>query len=469
MPRVGFNYSPTPKTVIRGGFGMSSDTFPGLIADDLLSNAPTNFHAVVYGATSGAGTNNFNMDSSTAGSAYATAVASNTAFQNGYRTGQNYTQVAAAVTAATGGSFSTPSFTTPAAHISYPTYEEYSMAVERQIDRHSSITILYVGNHGYHEPVADGTRNLSNSRAAANFFPTIPTAKPITPFATITNVYSGASSNFNGVVVSAERSGGGLTLKFNYEFSKALDEISNGGFEPYAPDNGDSSAVANPNNLHAQYGPADYNVKHNTTGAFVYEVPSYHRFRAITGGFQISGDVFHQSGLPYTVTQSVSSGLLNPNSTTGGTASLANGGVLLFARQLNNNFDHHCGGGQHALLPNDTAPNKCNFVSSFASPTNFTQQGRNSLVGPSYTNVDLGAFKVIPVPHYDFLKIKLGAQFFNFFNHPNFQNPSHGLTSDNSTLGSIAATVGAPTSILGSTGGADASPRLIQLHGTVTF
>ncbi len=32
-PRVGFTYSPDAKTVIRGGFGMFTDVFPGTIAD----------------------------------------------------------------------------------------------------------------------------------------------------------------------------------------------------------------------------------------------------------------------------------------------------------------------------------------------------------------------------------------------------------------------------------------------------
>jgi hypothetical protein len=68
------------------------------------------------------------------------------------------------------------------------------------------------------------------------------------------------------------------------------------------------------------------------------------------------------------------------------------------------------------------------------------------------------------------MKLKLGAQFFNLFNHPNFQNPAHIMSaSSGGTLGSIQSTVGAPTSILGSTGGSDASPRLIQLHGSFVF
>ncbi len=472
MPRIAFNFQPSPKTVIRGGFGMFTDSFPGVVADDLLSNAPTNFHAAVLGTVAG-GATNLPVTTSTPGSGPLIAAASASAFENSFANGGTYATTAAAVAAA-GGHYSAPNFTTASNNISYPTYEEYSMAIERRLDQKSSLAVTYVGNHGYHEPVVDATRNLSNPNGgnAAFGFAGIPTTKPITSFTSITNVYSGASSNYNGVVISATRRSRDLTVQFNYQFSKALDEISNGGFEPFAPDAGDSGAVANPFNLHAQYGLADYNVKHNTTGTFVYEVPSFSKhLKDLTGGFEFSGVAFHQSGLPYTVSYSTSS-IDSVNAATGAATSsaFANGTVLLYAKQLDNNFDHHCGGGTHALLPNGAAPSPCNFTGHFAQPTGFTQQGRNSLIGPSYTNVDVGAFKTFHIPHYDAGRIKLGVQSFNLFNHPNFQNPGHAdAFSTSSSFGAISSTVGAPTSILGSVGGSDASPRLLQLHANVTF
>jgi hypothetical protein len=145
--------------------------------------------------------------------------------------------------------------------------------------------------------------------------------------------------------------------------------------------------------------------------------------------------------------------------------------VNLFAREVSSNFDHHCGGESHTLRGDQSNPNPCNFTSptAFAEPTNFTQQGRNSLTGPAYTDFDFGAAKEIAVPHADFMKFKLGAQFFNMFNHPNFQNPAHGLTgTPSSTYGAISSTVSSPTNIFGSVG-ANSSPRLIQLKGSLTF
>ncbi|HSY34628.1 MAG TPA: TonB-dependent receptor [Acidobacteriaceae bacterium] len=493
MPRIGVNYQLTPKTTVRAGFGMFTDSFPGVVADALLSNAPTNYHSAVFAPYSGAGTNFLGYDTTVPDQpntpAYGTilnpatvASSSAAAFQTGFYAGASEKQIAAAVTAA-GGHFSTPSITSVAPQVSYPTYEEWSMAIEQRINNKTSLLVTYVGNHGYHEPVSDGSNNLTNAGAGPGFFPEANASKPFASFATVTNIYSGASSNYNGIVFSAKRQAKDLSLQFNYQFSKALDEISNGGFEPFAPDAGDSAALVHPGNLHANYGPADYNVKHNVTASFVYELPTLIKtdstlLRALIGGFEFSGDVFHNSGLPYSVTQSATStSKVNPvtgiPSPAGLQSAFANGGVLLLAKQLNSNFDHHCGGSSHVQnVVTGVVANPCNFVNSFTVPDSFTTgQGRNSLVGPSYTNVDFGAFKTfgLPVPHMRDTKLKLGAQFFNLFNHTNFQNPAHARSAANASLGGISNTVGAPTSILGSTGGADASPRLIQLHASLVF
>jgi hypothetical protein len=488
MPRVAFNWGLGSKTTIRGGFGMFTDSFPGLIADRLASNAPDDFHAAVYSIVQGINQYVGYDPATPAGTTYEglplvngynTASKSASIFQTDFYAGKSASAVATDVATA-GALYSTPSIQTVAPKVKYPTYEEYSFAIDRRIDNKTNVSLLYVGNHGYHEPVGDGSANLTNTAAGKpvtgsagqTFFANVPTAKPYASFATVTNNYSGASSNYNGVVVSVVRHSKGLTLQFNYQFSKAMDEISNGGLEPFAPDAGDSAALINPNNLHANYGPADYNVKHNVTSNFVYELPALYRggndfVRHLVGGFEFSGDVFHNSGLPYSVTQSTTGG------GSGIQGSFANGGVLLLASKLNNNFDHHCGGTSHVTnVSLGTVANPCNFVSSFGTPNTFTGgQSRNSLVGPSYTNVDFGAFKTfgIGVPHFESTKLKVGAQFFNFFNHTNFQNPAHGRGSSNTSLGGISNTVGAPTSILGSTGGADASARLIQLHASLVF
>jgi hypothetical protein len=63
--------------------------------------------------------------------------------------------------------------------------------------------------------------------------------------------------------------------------------------------------------------------------------------------------------------------------------------------------------------------------------------------------------------------LRIGFQFFNFFNHPNFGFPDPGLSS--TTFGLIGGLEQPPTSVLGSGLGGDVSPRMIQLKAGVKF
>jgi len=110
----------------------------------------------------------------------------------------------------------------------------------------------------------------------------------------------------------------------------------------------------------------------------------------------------------------------------------------------------------------------CLLASDFSSAVNgFGQQRRNQFRGPSYFNTDLSLAKNFALPHWEGATLGVGAQFFNVLNHPHFDQPDADIASP--TFGSIINPVSSPTSIFGSFLGADASPRLIQLHASITF
>jgi len=120
----------------------------------------------------------------------------------------------------------------------------------------------------------------------------------------------------------------------------------------------------------------------------------------------------------------------------------------------------HCGG--------TAAANgfQCPFVNEFTTATDFGQSNRNVLVGPAYTDSDFAISKGFLVPRWETGKLRIGAQFFNVFNHPNFGQPLNNVAGG---IGTIDTTVNPPTSILGSFLGGDASPRLIQLEAKFDF
>jgi hypothetical protein len=130
-----------------------------------------------------------------------------------------------------------------------------------------------------------------------------------------------------------------------------------------------------------------------------------------------------------------------------------------------------CGGGAVFNATNSSA-NPCAIAATgnYVDPTGFGQQERNQTFGPSYTDTDFAIQKgfKLKIPHSETGKVAVGAQFFNLFNHPNFASPGSDINNP-TRFGSINSTVNTPTSILGSGLGGDASPRLIQLKGTITF
>ena len=123
---------------------------------------------------------------------------------------------------------------TPASKVFYPMYNEWSLQVEQQLPYKTVLSVAYVGNSGYHEPVVNNNANAYNDPAASGFtYAGLPTAAPNANFSTVTNVYSGANSNYNGLILGVVNRSKYLTLQLNYAYSHALDDVSNGGFNSF--------------------------------------------------------------------------------------------------------------------------------------------------------------------------------------------------------------------------------------------
>jgi hypothetical protein len=431
-PRVGFSWQPRGAgggTVVRGGFGMFADTFPAQITDNLLNNAPGNGQFFTAGLT----------DPTLTGSAAQAAAASASAFVSGFFNGS-----ANANTVGPVGIFNATK------SISYPTYEEWNLAIEHQIARNTVLSTMYVGNHGYHEPVVNG------AVGAYGAFPGLPANSPNANFSRPTEVYSGASSNYNGLVTSIVHRERYVTLQFNYSYSHALDEISNGGFNSF----GGNALLGpeDPYNLAYNYGNADYDTRNYVSGSYVVTVPYWGGPHIVTDNWEVSGTVFHNTGYPFTVID----GNVSNN--------LGNYASNIYAQQTTNSLPH-CGGNNvwNNATGGPTTPCAITAASgNFAEATAFGQQERNQVRGPNYTDTDLDVTKGFRIPGWESAQLKLGAQFFNLFNHPNFAQPVADVSNVGQN-GSIFGTVNPPTSILGSFLGGNASPRLIQLKATFVF
>jgi len=452
QPRFGFSWSPSrfKNTVIRGGIGIFMDTFPGQIADNLSSNVPLVNPFVVVG--------NLAPTETVQGNAFQTAAQSNTALLSGFSSGQTLAQIQAA-----DPFFTPPSFANPGKIVA-PTTQEWNLEIQQGIGNNTSLTINYVGNHGIHETgLFNGVNGFCDPGTCPNGWPGLPAAAPDSRFSTVTEINTVGVSRYNGLNVSLQhRFNHGLQTQFNYTWGHALDEISNGGFNPFIL-NGYGNSIQNPLNNHNlrqfNYGNADYDTRHNINMNYVYEVPKGPT--VLLKGWQLSGTLFWRTGFPYTVT----------NSGATGTLSSLNYGGPAFATYSGSGFPT-CSGPSGTL---DQGINPCIPTSGFPDfgngpnqlLTGIVNQRRNQFYGPHYFDTDMTLMKYTKIPHWETAKLGIGAQFFNLFNHPNFAAPVNDLNSPH--FGQVRSTVNPPTSILGSFLGGDASVRLVQLTAKFNF
>jgi hypothetical protein len=470
-PRVGFAYQPFGNgsgTVFRGGIGIFSDMLPGLLASSFDSNSPLRNTFLVSGLQLAPGL---------PGSAQTAATTANSAFVSGFNSGLNIAQIEAGPN---GTLFSPPAMVNPNNNLRYPTYQEWNFEVEQAIGSKMSVTLNYVGNHGSdlamlnpgvnafcntpgtplpYEPGLAGAGACTSELGIAGFTG-LPTS-PVDPrFSTVSEVTNEGVSNYNGLTASfTVHASKSLQVNANYTWSHALDDISNAGFLPANFDTNISVlAPQDPYNFKAyNYGNADYDARNQFNLNYVYNTPVQHGWMGALLNWTVAGTIFARSGLPFTIFDGASSGVLG--SYFYGPAA----GLELFGNSLVGPLT--CGSSA-TITP-------CPTSSQFASPivpgavSTFGDERRNQVYGPNFFDTDLGLMKNFSIPHWEGAQFQIGAQAYNLFNHPNFDQPVGDLS--NPQFGSILRTVGSPTSIFGSFLGGDASPRAVQIRAQLQF
>jgi Carboxypeptidase regulatory-like domain len=446
QPRVGFTFSPfsNNRTVIRGGIGIFSDSFPAAVADSLLQNPPVLASFTVAGAP---------ISPAEPGNLFFQANQANTAFQSGFAAGGTANSLGLVGAA--------PSFVSTDPKLRQPRFQEWNLEVQQNVGWNTVLSVNYVGNHGIFEPV-------QNNGVNAFGFPGLPAAAPDDRFSTVTQIQSIAVSNYNGLVTSLRHQfNHGLAFQANYTWSHALDEISNGGLLSFNLGSAPSLTFPiDPFNIRGNYGNADYDVRHYFSANYVWDNSLRHLFHGgpnvLFGGWTISGTVFARTGLPFSVVDNgTSSALRNQNY----------GGTVL-PSIVGPTTSGSCG-KSNAIPGATTPPPTCLNIAGFSTDSSGnpaaisvqSNQARNQFRGPNYFDTDMSVMKYTKITERATLGV--GAQFFNLFNHPNFDQPINDVS--NSQFGTIIHTVNTPTSILGSFLGGDASPRLIQLKAEFKF
>jgi Carboxypeptidase regulatory-like domain/TonB-dependent Receptor Plug Domain/TonB dependent receptor len=421
-PRVGFAYAATPRTVVRGGFGISYVHYTRAGSGDILAiNAPNALFVSVTQPKPGTA---------------------------GYRTVDQGFPADLATT-----------FNPKTDNITYipkntrDSYaEDFFVSVQSELAKNIVLDIAYVGNHGVK---LQGFLNANQINPSAGF--TRPYANWPSDITTALNEFW---SQYHALQVRYEqRSVRGLTLLNSFTWSHSLDNAS-------ASLEGNSPSPQDGNNIAADYAQSDYNLPIANITSLVYDLPvgrgkqflgqSNGLVNAVAGGWQISTINTMQAGTPFNLGYTPNSA----NAVSPQIAATYRGaneyrpnrvpGVPLTERvKLSSGYIQYV---NYAAL---TLPATKSASGALLTP--FGNESRNPGRTPAYYTTDFALNKNFDTP-LEGLKVQFRTELYNAFNHTNLYLPASGLGG---TLGGAPSSGGSITSTF--------EPRIIQFGLKVIY
>jgi hypothetical protein len=298
----------------------------------------------------------------------------------------------------------------------YPSVQQWSFGIQRQLPLQLVLSATYVGNHAVHLDEEPNLNQPQPSLAVASGAVNVNTVRPYLGYGTITYDERNGSASYNALqVVVNRRVGSGLFVQANYSWSKSL--VYAFGQNPFVQPN--------------EEGLNSYDQPQNFTFSFVYALPFFKGrsgwMKAALGGWETSGNATFTSGFPLTVTVSgdragVGGGTQRPN--------------VVAPLVTTGNVFGYFNTSAFALEPLGT----------------FGNEGSNILRGPGISDdLNLNVFRNFRLGS-EQRYLRIGGEFFNAFNHANFS--SVGTTYGSATFGNL-------------TGALD--PRQVQLSAKLVF
>ena len=299
--------------------------------------------------------------------------------------------------------------------------QHWNLNLQRQFGDNNVLEVAYVGSKGTKLLTA---RDINQPQPSA-----LPPGLPFVPrpdprFDDIDLLESRANSSYQSLQARFERRlSRGLGALVSYTWSKSIDDASN-----FFSSAGDPNFPQNSYNLRGERGRSNFDVRHRLSASYSYDLPfgKGRKYFADNGwvstvltGWQSFGIVTLQTGRPFTVA------LLSDIDNSGTGRSILGFGANDRPNVVGN-----------PVASNPTPERWFNTAAfSFPAPGTFGNSGRNILDGPGYQTVNASLLKNTQLSEQ--FNLQLRAEFFNLFNHPNFNLPDNFLGSP--TFGRISS------------------------------
>ena len=301
-----------------------------------------------------------------------------------------------------------------------PAIYQWNFTVERELARGLALTAAYVGSSSSYLAGSYNWNGAPQGPAA-----TIASRRPIPLWNTVTLETPYGHSSYNGLNVQLEkRYASGLTLNAAYTWSHSIDNIA----EQFG--GGAQGDLQQTNDFNASRASSGFNVPQRFVTSTAYELPFgkgkalMNRkgvLNAMFGGWQVTGILSFQGGLPFSVTVSGAPQTLGASNLTDWRANLV--------------------GDWRIPNPNQ---NLWFNPAAFATPQvggvyTLGNSGRNILRTDGINNLDAGLMKMFDIK--ERIHMQFRWEVFNVTNSPQYSAPN---VTVGTTLGTITSTANSP-------------------------
>jgi len=299
---------------------------------------------------------------------------------------------------------------------------KWNVAVQQELPWQMALELAYVGNHQSHQlfqPDPNACANLGTTNPSQQNCDSSG-LRPVPDLGGISGTASFGYGKYDAMTAKLEkRLSKGLQVISSYTYGHAL--ANTGTTLSGSPGFG----TPNPLDYASGYSSAAWDIRHNFTTAFLWELP-FGRGKAyasniskaadlLVGGWQINGILTLRTGFPYTLTSNGCQGVWN------------------FCQP-----DVVAGTNPNAAPSGGRTPNEWFNIANVTAPAPLTggNIGLQTNTYPAIHNIDASIFKLFPIT--ERFKVEFRAESFNFFNTPQFENPDNNRQDAN--FGRITST-----------------------------
>jgi len=297
-------------------------------------------------------------------------------------------------------------------HLQLPYTVQWNASLQQALGKSQTLTISYVGSHG--------VRLLEVNQVNVGTFNS--------NFGSVNFLQTGLTSDYDALQVQyQQRLSRGLQALASYTFAHSIDYSSYNYVAPY------------------RRGDSDFDIRHNLSGALMYDLPSISRSkltRALLQNWGVDARFTARTGFPVPLEGALTIDPTNGQTYYGGLNEIPGQPLYIYGKECADVYASGlgCPGGR-AINPNAfSLPTGC---TPYSCPpgTAGGNAPRNFVRGFGAWQVDFAVRREFPI--YERLKLQFRAEAFNVLNHPNFGtiNSTYCSAGPGCTFGQATATL----------------------------